>query len=59
MEPFEIIDFTDAMTPVYAEIRSDLELAGKKIGANDLLIAAMAKCLGARLVCTTSVNFPG
>lgn len=50
MEPFEIIDFTDAMAPAYAEIQSDLELAGKKIGANDLLIAATAKYLGAKLV---------
>ncbi len=59
LEPFEIIDFTDAMTPVYAEIRSDLELAGKKIGANDLLIAATAKCLGVKLVTHNVGEFSG
>lgn len=34
----------------YAEIRSALERAGQPIGSNDLLIAAHALALGARLV---------
>ena len=42
LKPFDIIDFTDKMSYDYAEIRKDLELSGKPIGANDLLIAATA-----------------
>ena len=34
----------------YAAIRADLRKRGTKIGANDLLIAAHARCLGLRLV---------
>ena len=42
LKPFDVIDFTDKMSYDYAEIRKDLEQAGKTIGANDLLIAATA-----------------
>ena len=42
LKPFDIVDFTDKMSYDYAEIRKDLELAGKTIGANDLFIAATA-----------------
>ncbi|MBR3813308.1 MAG: type II toxin-antitoxin system VapC family toxin [Spirochaetaceae bacterium] len=42
LKPFDIVDFTDKMSYDYAEIRKDLELAGKAIGANDLFIAATA-----------------
>jgi tRNA(fMet)-specific endonuclease VapC len=34
----------------YAEIRSTLERAGQPIGGNDLLVAAHARAIGARLV---------
>ncbi|MEH3107641.1 MAG: type II toxin-antitoxin system VapC family toxin [Sphingomonas fennica] len=34
----------------YADIRADLEAAGKPIGPNDLLIAAHARAVGATLV---------
>ncbi len=34
----------------YAEIRAALEKAGQPIGANDLLIAAHARCRGLRVV---------
>jgi tRNA(fMet)-specific endonuclease VapC len=34
----------------YAAIRADLRKRGTKIGANDLLIAAHARCLGLTLV---------
>lgn len=42
LKPFDIVDFTDKMSYDYAEIRKDLELSGKPIGANDLLIASTA-----------------
>ncbi|MBQ6057396.1 MAG: type II toxin-antitoxin system VapC family toxin [Treponema sp.] len=42
LKPFDIVDFTDKISYDYAEIRKDLELAGKTIGANDLFIAATA-----------------
>jgi len=40
LEPFDIVDFKDDMSYNYTEIRGELEAAGTKIGANDLLIAA-------------------
>ena len=43
LKPFEIIPFTDDMTEEYAEIRAELELSGKTIGANDYFIAATAR----------------
>ena len=43
LKPFEIIPFSDDITEDYATIRSELELAGKTMGANDYLIAATAR----------------
>ena len=43
LKPFEIVPFTDDMVEVYAEIRAELELSGKTIGANDYFIAATAR----------------
>ena len=43
LKPFEIVPFTDDMANDYAEIRAELELSGKTIGANDYFIAATAK----------------
>lgn len=40
LKPFEIIPFTNQMTYIYAKTRSQLEIAGKIIGPNDLLIAS-------------------
>lgn len=42
LKPFDIADFTNEISYDYAEIRKNLELAGTPIGANDLLIAAIA-----------------
>lgn len=41
----------------YAEIRASLEIAGKPIGPNDLLIAAHACALGAVLVTANTSEF--
>jgi tRNA(fMet)-specific endonuclease VapC len=43
LKPFEIISFTDDMTEDYAEIRAELELSGKTIGANDYFIATTVR----------------
>lgn len=48
--PFEIIPFDALCAREYASIRSRLEAEGKKIGPNDLLIAATARAHGAVLV---------
>ena len=45
-----VLDFPDQAAPHYAEIRADLRMRGEMIGANDLLIAAHARCLGLMLV---------
>ena len=57
LQPFEIVDFTDAMTYDYAEIRKNLEQSGKIIGANDLLIAATAVHENAILVTHNTNEF--
>ncbi|MES2467576.1 MAG: type II toxin-antitoxin system VapC family toxin [Verrucomicrobiota bacterium] len=41
----------------YAEIRAELEAAGKSIGPLDLLIAAQARSLGATLVTGNAAEF--
>jgi len=43
ISPFTIIDFTGEDAFEYGDIRADLELKGKVIGGNDLLIAAQAR----------------
>jgi len=43
LSPFTIIDFTSMDAFEYGDIRADLEIKGKVIGANDLLIAAQAR----------------
>lgn len=42
-EPFVSLPFDDRCAEHYGMIRADLETIGMKIGANDLLIAAIAK----------------
>jgi tRNA(fMet)-specific endonuclease VapC len=41
--PLESLPFDDACAEQYGPIRADLEAAGTPIGANDLMIAAIAK----------------
>lgn len=43
LSPFTIIDFTSMDAFEYGDIRADLEMKGKVIGANVLLIAAQAR----------------
>jgi tRNA(fMet)-specific endonuclease VapC len=53
----EVFDFPDAAALHYAEIRADLKKRGALIGANDLLIAAHARCLGLTLVTNNIAEF--
>jgi tRNA(fMet)-specific endonuclease VapC len=46
----QVLDWPEAASAAYAEIRTRLEMQGNIIGANDLLIAAHALHLGAILV---------
>jgi tRNA(fMet)-specific endonuclease VapC len=41
LQPFEVVAFSDQMSYMYADIRSKTEKAGKPVGPNDLLIAAI------------------
>lgn len=45
-----VLDFPRAAAVHYADIRADLSKRGQLIGANDLFIAAHARCLGLTLV---------
>ena len=48
--PFEVLPFDSECAHIYARIRGELEMAGKVIGPNDLLIAATALANNAVLV---------
>ncbi len=48
--PYDIVPFDDSCTAHYANIRSQLEKAGKTISSNDYLIAATALAHSAVLV---------
>lgn len=52
-----ILDFPDAAAAHYAEIRAELKKRGDMIGANDLLIAAHARCLDLILVTNNTREF--
>jgi tRNA(fMet)-specific endonuclease VapC len=53
----EVLDFPDEASLHYARIRAELKAAGKMIGANDLFIAAHARCLGLTLVTNNTREF--
>jgi tRNA(fMet)-specific endonuclease VapC len=46
----EVLEFPDEAALHYAQIRAALKRQGTMIGANDLFIAAHARCLGLTLV---------
>ena len=54
---FEIVPFDDQCAQTYAELRADLELAGRRIESNDLMIAATALSRGAILVTNDRNDF--
>ena len=54
---FTLLDFDDAASRAYGEIRATLEKRGKSIGPLDLLIAAHARNLGATLITRNAGEF--
>lgn len=51
------MDLDEGAALHYAEIRADLKRRGVMIGANDLCIAAHARCLGLTLVTNNTTKF--
>ena len=54
---FEIVPFDDRCAIAYAKIRAELELAGKRIESNDLMIAATALSYDAVLATNDVADF--
>ncbi len=57
LELLQVDDFPGRAAEDYGEIRASLERLGRKIGPNDLLIAAHARRLGAVLVTNNEREF--
>ncbi|MDO4183480.1 MAG: type II toxin-antitoxin system VapC family toxin [Coriobacteriia bacterium] len=55
--PFEVLPFDSSCAYAYGSIRAQLESAGKKIGANDMMIAATALANHATLVSNNVKDF--
>ena len=53
----EVLDLPGDAAADYAQIRGALKLQGAMIGANDLFIAAHARCLGLTLVTNNTREF--
>jgi tRNA(fMet)-specific endonuclease VapC len=53
----EVLDYPGEAARHYAEIRAALKVGGAMIGANDLFIAAHARCLGMTLVTNNTREF--
>ncbi len=57
MRHLAVLDWPKEAAQHYAEIRADLKKKGSMIGANDLLIAAHARSLGAVVVTNNTKDF--
>jgi tRNA(fMet)-specific endonuclease VapC len=53
----EVLDYPNEAALHCGQIRADLKLRGTTIGANDLFIAAHARCLGLTLVTNNTREF--
>ena len=53
----QVLDYQSEAALHYGQIRADLKDRGTMIGANDLLIAAHARCLGIVLVTNNTREF--
>jgi tRNA(fMet)-specific endonuclease VapC len=53
----EVLDFPDQASSHYAKIRAELKTGGAMIGANDLLIAAHARCQKLTLITNNTREF--
>jgi len=54
---FELLDYPVDAAERYGSVRSQLEVLGKSIGNNDLLIAAHALAIGARVATANKTEF--
>jgi tRNA(fMet)-specific endonuclease VapC len=52
-----VLEYPDEAALHYAQIRAALKVSGTMIGANDLFIAAHARCLGLTLVTNNTREF--
>ena len=57
LQYLQVLDYPAAASLDYGRIRADLKQRGAMIGANDLLIAAHARCLGLILVTNNTREF--
>ena len=57
LSALEVLPFEPPADLLYASLRADLEGAGTRIGANDLLIAAHALALGCTIVTDNERKF--
>ena len=57
VSPFRSLPFDDSCAHAYGRIRAELELAGTPIGANDMMIAAIAVAHGLTLVTHNTGEF--
>lgn len=53
----EVLEWTPDAAKHYAEIRADLKKKGQQLGANDLMIAAHARSIGAVIVTNNVKDF--
>ncbi len=57
LSAFEVVDYRQEMSPVYAELRSDCERRGDPVGPLDLLIASIVKAHNGTLVTRNTREF--
>jgi tRNA(fMet)-specific endonuclease VapC len=57
LKPVEIISFDEAAAECYGDIRAALELRGKPIGGNDMMIAAIVLSRAGILVTNNTKEF--
>ncbi|MGD0571207.1 MAG: type II toxin-antitoxin system VapC family toxin [Candidatus Sulfotelmatobacter sp.] len=57
LRALEVLPFDAPADAIYGSLRTELERAGKPIGANDLLIAAQALALGYTIVTDNEKEF--
>lgn len=57
LQPFALLPFGSECVPAYAQLRVELERAGRRIGALDMLIAAQAVTFGLVVVTNNTREF--